>query len=495
MSVQQYLAIDLGAESGRGMLGAFDGERITLRELGRFATSRGEQDIGPDGVRRWDWPRIIGEIRNLLRQAQQETDGKLAGVGVDSWGVDFGLLDAQGRLLTMPLHYRNDANVAAMARVLDVIPKEELWAATGIQPLAFNTLFQLAAIQQRDPALLERAARLLLIPDLVHNALSGGAAASVEATNGSTTQLMQPGAQVWQTGLPGRLGIPAQFLGPLVSAGTKVGTAEGGTMIYAPATHDTASAVTAVPFEAGRPGVFLSSGTWSLLGVERPSPVLSPDALHAGFSNEGGVAGTTRFLKNIMGLWLVQECRRSLTRHGGREYSYAELSVLAAAAPTDGPLVDATDTRFLAPSDMAGEICAACRETGQLEPSDVGALIRCCLESLALAYRDAIEGLSRLTSSHYDVIHIVGGGSQNRVLNQWAADACGIPVVAGPSEVTALGNVLGQLVGSGTVRDWSEARQVSRQSAVGETFTPNPAAQADWDERATRWERVKEDTR
>ena len=491
VATAQYLAIDLGAESGRGMLGAFDGARITLRELGRFATGQGEQDIGSDGIRRWDWPRITGEIQTLLRHGQRDTDGALAGVGVDSWGVDFGLLDSQGQLLERPLHYRNDANPGAMARVLDVIPKDELWAATGIQPLAFNTLFQLAAIHQRDPSLLDRAQALLFVPDLVHYELTGRKGSmGVERTEASTSQLMQPGAGAWQPELLARLGMPSQYLGPLVAPGSPVGTAEGGTPIYAPATHDTASAVAAVPFEAGRSGVFLSSGTWSLLGVERPSPVLSVAALKAGFSNEGGVAGTTRFLKNIMGLWLVQECRRSLKRRAGQEYSYAELTALAAAAPAGGPLVDATDSRFLAPRNMAEEIRAACRETGQPEPNEAGALIRCCLESLALAYRHALENLHQIAGTTFDVIHIVGGGSQNRVLNQWAADACGLPVVAGPSEVTALGNVLGQLVASGAVEDWTEARQISRQSAAGEEFTPNPAAKTDWDERAGRWERL-----
>ncbi|MBV9852017.1 MAG: rhamnulokinase [Armatimonadetes bacterium] len=493
MATQQFLAVDLGAESGRGMLGAFDGARVTLRELGRFATSRGEQDIGPDGVRRWDWPRITGEIRALLRQAQGETGGALAGVGVDSWGVDFGLLDAQGRLLEMPLHYRNDANPPAMARALGVIAKEELWAATGIQPLAFNTLFQLAAVQAREPSLLKRAATLLFVPDLAHHALTGGAARGAERTEASTSQMMTPGARAWQPELLTRLGMPSQFLGPLVEPGSPVGTAEGGTPIYAPATHDTASAVAAVPFEAGRAGVFLSSGTWSLFGVERPSPVLSLDALNAGFSNEGGVAGTTRFLKNIMGLWLVQECRRSLRRSEGRDYSYAELTALAAEAPADGPLVDAADPRFLAPPDMADEIRTACRESGQPEPEGAEALIRCCLESLALAYRHALENLSRITGMAFEVIHIVGGGSQNKVLNQWAADACGLPVIAGPGEVTALGNVLGQLVASGAVKYWAEARQVSRQSAAGEEFTPDPVAHATWDERAAHWERLRVD--
>lgn len=486
MTAQQYLAIDLGAESGRGILGTFDGARVTLRELGRFATGQGQADVGSDKIRRWDWPRIVKEVQGLLLQAQHETGGSLAGVGVDSWGVDFGLLDTQGNLLESPLHYRNDANPPAMAEVMANIPKREIWAMTGIQPLAFNTLYQLAAIQKRDAALLERAARLLLIPDLLHHTLTGGHSSTVERTNGSTTQLMQPGAQAWQTGLLTQLNIPTQFLGPLGDAGTHVGVAAGGTPVYAPATHDTASAVAAVPFAGNRRGAFLSSGTWSLLGIEVPFPVLSLEALHAGFSNEGGVAGTTRFLKNIMGLWLVQECRRSLMRQEGREYSYVELTALAAAAPSGGALVDATDARFLAPVDMAEEIRAACRDSGQPAPTDIGSLIRCCLESLALAYRHGLAQLEQLTGVRFDILHIVGGGSQNAVLNQWAADACGVPVIAGPSEVTALGNVLGQMVGAGAVASWADAREISCRSADCQEYWPDPASQRQWDERAAQ---------
>ena len=257
MATQHYLAIDLGAESGRGMLGAFDGERVTLRELGRFATSRGEQDIGPDGHGGGTGRAWSARSNPSCSRRRQETGGTLAGVGVDSWGVDFGLLDAQGQLLEMPLHYRNDANPPAMERVLGVIPKEELWAATGIQPLAFNTLFQLAAIHQRDPTLLERAKALLFVPDLMHYELTGRTwAAGAERTEASTSQLMQPGAQAWQPDLLTRLGMPSQFLGPLVMPGTPVGTTAGGTPIYAPATHDTASAVVAVPFTPRSPWAF-----------------------------------------------------------------------------------------------------------------------------------------------------------------------------------------------------------------------------------------------
>lgn len=484
MAAQNYLAIDLGAESGRGVAAGWDGERLTLRELRRFPTGRGEDDLGADGVRRWDFERLWAEVEATLAQAQRE-DAVLAGVGVDSWGVDFGFLDAQGTLLEPPVHYRDASHPQAMKDAFHVVSADTLWDATGIQMLPFNTLFQLLARQKRDAGLLDRAQHLLMIPDLLHHRLTAGAALGVERTNASTTQFLSPLTKTWDTDLLARFDLPSHFLGGLADAGTRLGETADGIPVYAPATHDTGSAVVAVPVMPGeRNWAYLSSGTWSLLGVERPEPVLAREAFRAGLSNEGGVGGTTRLLQNIMGLWLVQECRRSLRRREGREYSYAELAVLAEAAPADGPLFDATDQRFLAPADMITEIGQSCRESGQTAPSDIGPLIRCCLDSLALAYRRALCGLEVLLGQQFTVLHIVGGGSQNRLLNQLAADACGIPVIAGPGEATALGNALGQLVASGAVANWAEAREVCRRSCPTETFVPDPAASARWQERA-----------
>lgn len=466
---QNFLAFDLGAESGRGILGAFDGERLTLEEVGRFATGRGQDDLGPDGVRRWDIGRIGGEIEYLLAHAQTQA-GTLHGVGVDTWGVDFGLLDAQGRLLEAPTHYRDERHPRAMAQVHALLPPEEIWAATGVQFLPFNTLYQLYALQTRSPGLLERAAHLLLMPDLFHHQLTGGRSLVNEMTEASTTQLFNPITRQWEPSLLTRLGLPSHFLGELVPAGTQVGQTAGGVPVYAPGSHDTASAVAATPALPGTRWAFLSSGTWSLLGVELPAPNLTPEARDLGFSNEFGVGNTVRFLKNIMGLWLVQECRRSLKATEGRDYSYAELAALAEASPAGGPIVDATAHRFLAPPAMAQEIRAACAESGQRPPEDAGALIRCCLDSLAHAYKQALDGLEHLLGTKFDALHIVGGGSQNRLLNQLTADAVGIPVIAGPSEATAIGNVLAQLVASGMVTDWAQAREVARRSFPTETF-------------------------
>ena len=472
MASQHFLAFDLGAESGRGILGAFDGERLTLEEVGRFATGRGQEDIGPDGVRRWDIGRIGGEIESLLAHAQTSA-GTLDGVGVDTWGVDFGLLDTQGRLLEAPTHYRDERHPPAMTEVHALIPSEEIWAKTGVQFMPFNTLYQLYALQRRSPGLLDKAAHLLLMPDLFHHQLTQGRSVANERTNASTTQLFNPVTRAWEPSLLTRLGLPSHFLGKLVPAGTWVGETANGVPVYAPGSHDTASAVAATPAAPGSRWAFLSSGTWSLLGVELPAPNLTAEARELGFSNEFGVGETVRLLKNIMGLWLVQECRRSLKVAEGRDYSYAELTALAEAAPPGGPLVDATAHRFLAPPDMAREVRAACAESGQIAPESVGALIRCCLDSLADAYRLALGGLERLLGTKFDALHIVGGGSQNRLLNQLTADACGIPVIAGPFEATAIGNVLAQLVAAGAVADWAQARAIARLSFPTETFMPH----------------------
>ena len=473
MADQQFLAIDLGAESGRGVLGAFDGQQVALRELHRFPTGQGAQDIGADGVRRWPFERIWGEISQTLAQAQTLAP-PLAGVAVDSWGVDFGLLDAQGRLLDAPIQYRDASHARAMQAVLASTPAEDIWDGTGIQLLPFNTLYQLKARQERDAGLLDRARHLLMIPDLLAHRLTEGASVGVELTNAGTTQCLDTRTRTWNTALLERIGLPTHFLGGLTAPGTTLGKTNTGVPVYAAGSHDTASAVAAVPARAGTRWAFLSSGTWSLLGAETPAPHFAPPVRESGFSNEVGVGGTTRLLQNIMGLWLVQECRRSLQASDNREYSYPELAALAQAAPPHGPTFDATHQRFLAPDDMRAEIADACREGGQAPPQGAGPLIRCCLDSLALAYRNGLRALEGLLGQKFDTLHIVGGGSQNRLLNQLTANACAIPVVAGPGEATALGNVLGQLVASGLVADWAQAREVSVRSAQTETFLPQP---------------------
>jgi len=486
MSSKEFLAIDLGAESGRGVLGSFDGNRVTFSEVGRFAT--GANAVAhPDGTVRWDIDGIFREVEGIVDKAvaAQTVDG----IGIDSWGVDFGLIDKSNALIAPPVCYRDRSHGEARDRMLTRIAAVDIWDATGIQGMPFNTLYQVAAIAARSPEQLDMADRLLLIPDLIAHRLSAGAHRSVEVTNGSTTQMMTPGGSAWNIDLLTRAGLPFHFLSPTVTSSTRIGDVNlplssgrglGGRSvpIYAPGTHDTASAVAAVPVAGDKSWAFLSSGTWSLLGYELRSPILSHDAMRAGFSNEAGVDGTTRFLKNIMGLWLVQECRRVM----GGTYSYAELTQLAADAPA-GSLIDATDNRFLNPPDMVEEIRQACLDTGQTPPSSPGQIVRCCLESLALAYRRSIRQLETLLGRKIEVLHIIGGGSNNTVLNQWTADACGIPVVSGPAEATALGNILAQMIGAGVLSNWQEARAVSRASSNVYEFAPNSELQADWAKR------------
>ena len=476
--MKRFLAFDLGAESGRGVLATYAGGRLSLSELGRFVTNRGDEDWGKDGIRRWDFERIWGEVSGILESA-----GQLDGVGVDSWGVDFGLLDSAGKLMEAPVQYRDDSHPIAMQDALTSVSRESIWEATGIQFMPFNTVYQLLARHRRCPEMLEQAERLLMIPDLLHNRLTGGRSRCVETTNASTTQLLNPHTRQWNHAILAELGLPSQFLGQIVEAGGRIGETDGGVPVYAPATHDTGSAVVAVPGESARPWAFLSSGTWSLLGVERPSPLVTHDALLQGFSNEAGVAGTTRLLTNIMGLWLVQECRRSLKK-AGQDHTYEELSALAAGAPEGGPVIDASSTGFLAPADMPEAIRAACLRTGQSAPDGAGALIRCCLESLALAYRRKLAALELLQGRRFEVLHIVGGGSRNRLLNQWTADACGIPVVAGPAEATAAGNALAQMVAADAIPSWEAARDVSRRSFDVETFEPDANAASRWQDLA-----------
>lgn len=468
-----YLAFDLGAESGRGVIGHFDGNTLSLQETGRFPTSRGDLDCGLDHVRRWDFHRIMDNISQILTQSENTFSDRLAGVGVDTWGVDFGLLDSNGSLLELPVAYRDESHVVAKQSVLQNTSASELWGQTGIQPLPFNTLFQLKATQKRNPRVLDDANTLLFMPDLIANSMSKDPITDNEFTIASTSQLLRAGTSTWNNGLLSKVDLPGHFLKGIVQPGTLRGHTDSGTPIYASAGHDTAAAVAAVPADISSKWAYLSSGTWSLMGVETSQPELSVTSLDMRLSNEGGTGGKTRLLKNIMGLWLVQECRRSLLKQG-YEYSYEELTNLAADALTDGPIIDAVDERFLAPSDMPNEIITACRESGQEPPNSVGGLVRCCLDSLAEAYRRTLCDIESLLNIRIETLHIVGGGAKNHLLNQLTADRCGIVVIAGPEEGTAVGNILSQLIGAGRLKNWDDARVLSARSFNPVLFTPNP---------------------
>lgn len=466
-------AVDLGAESGRVMLARFDGASLALEEVHRFPNS----PVRVADTVYWDVLRLWADIQHGLALCAQKADGPLTSVGVDTWAVDFGLLGRDGQLLGNPVHYRDGRTNGMLAEAFRRVPREEIFANTGIQFMPINTLYQLLALTVRDSAALQAAAILLTIPDLFNFWLSGHAAN--ESTNATTTQCFDPHTGDWAWSLLNRLGIPTRIFGPIIQPGTVLGPVRPGLAaelglgpvpIIAPATHDTGSAVAAVPFQNDA-DIYLSSGTWSLMGVELPRPVIDARSLAYNFTNEGGVCGTFRLLKNIMGLWLVQECRRTWASQG-EEHSYAELTHLAEQTPAFSSLIVASDERWLAPGDMPARLQAFCRQTSQAVPETKGALVRCALESLALEYRWVAERLDELTGRHASTVHIIGGGSKNALLNQFAANATGRTVIAGPVEATALGNVLVQAMAGGHLTSLAEGRALIRRSLPLQTFEP-----------------------
>jgi rhamnulokinase len=462
-----YLAVDLGAESGRVVLGRFDGERMSLEEVHRFPNASVKL---LDGLH-WDVLRILSEIKEGLAKAAREV--RVEGVGIDSWGVDFGLLDREGALVSNPYHHRDPRTEGLVEEAFGIVSKEEIYRTTGIQFLPINTVYQLLAM--RGSPLLEAAETMLLIPDLINYWLTGERTS--EYTNATTTQLIDLETGVWSRELLKKLDLPSRLFAPIVSPGTKLGpvlpeVAEemGATLpVFAVASHDTASAVVGVPAQADD-FAYISSGTWSLVGVETREPVVTPEAMEANFTNEGGFGGRTRFLKNVMGLWILQECRRQWAKDGS-EYSYEELARLAEEAPS-GPLLDPDHHAFLAPGDMASRVRAFCERTGQTPPEGPAAIARCVFESLALKYASAIEQAQSLTGRDVGSINVVGGGSQNALLCQLTADASGLPVVAGPVEATAMGNVMVQAFAQGRVGSPEEIRSVVRDSFESTTYEP-----------------------
>jgi rhamnulokinase len=471
-----YLAVDLGAESGRVVLGRFDGERMSLEEVHRFPNT----PVGlPDGLH-WDVLKIFSETKEGLAKGLQGEE--IEGIGVDSWGVDFGLLDREGALVSNPHHYRDTRTEGMIEEAFGLMAKEELYDLTGIQFIPLNTLYQLLAM--RGSPLLEAAETMLLIPDLMNYWLTGEKAC--EYTNATTTQLLGLEVGDWSRELIERMGLPTRMLAAIIQPATELGsplpgvTEEigGGPPVFSVASHDTASAVVAVPAE-GRDFAYISSGTWSLLGVELSGPVVTGEALKANFTNEGGFGGRTRLLKNLAGLWLLQECRRQWAKEG-HEYSYEELASLAADAPS-GPLVDPDHPAFLAPGDMATRIRSFCEETGQEVPEEPGAVARCVFESLALKYRHAIDEAENLGGRTIGKVNVVGGGSQNELLCQMTADATRRPVLAGPAEATALGNLMVQAYARGRLSSLEEIRESVRRSVEVCEYEPQ-GAEGDWQE-------------
>lgn len=477
--MKRYLAIDLGAESGRAMLGTIADGKLSLEELHRFDNTPVRI---PTGLY-WDTLRLWHEIQQGLAVAGRGRQLLLDGIGVDTWGVDFALLDEAGALADNPRHYRDARNNGALERLFEAAPREEVFRQTGIQFLQINTLCQLHSAARANSAALGIARRLLFMPDLFSYWLTGVARA--EVTIASTSQFYNPAKKCWATELLERLGLPTEILPEIVPSGTRLGTLrpdvaeatglDAETEVYATASHDTASAVAAVPAE-GADWCYISSGTWSLMGVELDRPVISEESLAQNLTNEVGAAGKIRLLKNIAGMWLLQECRRAWAAEGS-EYGYGELAEMAAAARPFTAVIQ--PDAFLEPGKMPERITDYCRGTGQVPPSGPGEMCRTILESLALRYRQVLEGLEGVLGRRIEAIHIVGGGSRNAVLNQLVANATSRRVVAGPAEATAAGNVLVQAIGSGYLSGLPEARGLVKRSFPVQVFAP--ARSEGWD--------------
>ena len=491
MARRVYLAVDLGAESGRVMAGIWNGKKLKLEEINRFPN--GAVALGE--TIRWDVMRLWAEVQNGLTLAGNKYGKQIVSVGADTWGVDFVLLNKQDEILGQPYHYRDARTRGSLERTFKKVPRAEIFAQSGLQFMELNSLYQLLAWKEHSADLLNATDTLLFIPDFLHWAMCG--AKKAEFTIASTSQCVHPIHRNWSLPLLKKLGLPTHFLPKIVPPGSELGiirkslaerTGLAGVKVVAPPSHDTASAVAGVPTaNTGKANwAYISSGTWSLMGVEVKKAALSPRSLELNMTNEGGIDGTYRLLKNIMGLWLVQQCKQSFDA-AGKKYDYAQLAALAGKAKSLRSIVNLNDPRFLNPPNMPRAIQNFCRETKQPIPRSEGELVRCCYESLALKYREVLGSLEELTGEQVEVIHIVGGGSQSQLLNQFTADACQRPVVTGPVEATAMGNLLTQIRADGELRSLAEMRDVVCASSQVQRYEP-----AAWNEAANRFAELRQ---
>lgn len=468
-----YLAFDLGAESGRALIGRYHGRQLTVEEVHRFPND----PVVYNGELHWDVPRLWHEMKHALTSIGSRISSPLSGIGVDTWGLDYALLGERGTLLENPYHYRDTQTDGMMERVFDIISPEEIYSRTGIQFMQVNGLYRLYTENALTPKLLRAAEKLITIPDLFNFWLTGVAVA--EFTNATTTQFYDPHKGSWSTEILEKLGIPTHFLVPVIQPGTVLGGLRGdiarktgltSVPVIAPACHDTGSAVAAIA--RASESVFISSGTWSLLGTETGTPIINAEAQRLNFTNEGGVFGTFRLLKNVMGLWLLQRCRQDWKAEK-KDYSYSELAETARSSQPFRSLVDPDDPLFLHPENMPAAVRQFCARTDQPIPESPAAIIRAILESLALKYRFVLDRLEHLTGKSYSEIHIVGGGARNALLNQFTAEATGRPVIAGPVEATALGNIGMQMVATNAVGSLGDVREIIASSFPPEIFEPS----------------------
>ena len=468
---KRVLAFDFGASSGRAIIGCFDGDKITLEEVHRFSND----PVSVGGTVYWDVLRLFYEIKQGIIKAK--IAGGFDSIGIDTWGVDFGLIDSEGKLMENPVHYRDARTVGLVDEAFKTMPKEKLYGITGIQFMELNTLFQLISLKKYRPWMLERADKMLFMPDLFGYMLTGKMCA--EYSIASTSQLIDLDKKTWSKEILDTFGIKESVFAPLVQPGTVLGELskeiceECGVdpvPVISVCGHDTQSAITSVPCEDGD-FAFLSSGTWSLFGTELDKPIVNETSMNINITNEGGFDGSTGFLKNIIGLWLIQESRRQWKREG-KEYSYADLEKLALAAEPFKCFIDPDAPEFVPHGNIPERVREFCRKTGQYVPETVGEIMRCIYESLAMKYRLTFEKLRECTERDYPVIHVIGGGTKDGLLCQMTANSCDRTVKAGPIEATVMGNVAVQLMSDGSVKNIGQARKIVADSSELKTFEP-----------------------
>lgn len=469
--MKRVLAFDFGASSGRAIIGSFDGEKISLQEVHRFSND----PVMLNGTLYWDVLRLFYEIKQGIVKAK--IAGGFDSIGIDTWGVDFGLIDKNGRLLENPVHYRDLRTAGLVEESFKTVPKKEQYDITGIQFMELNTLFQLISLRRQRPELLDRADKMLFMPDLLAYFLTGKMCA--EYSIASTSQLIDIKTRSWSERLLQAFDIPESLFAPLVQPGTVLGNLSDeiceecgveSVPVISVCGHDTQSAITAVPCEDGQ-FAFLSSGTWSLFGTELKNPIVNETTLDINITNEGGYGGSTGFLKNIIGLWLIQESRRQWQREG-QDYSYADLEKLALSQPEFKCFIDPDAPEFVPQGNIPERVREFCKKTGQYVPQSVGEIMRCIYESLAMKYRMTFQKLCACTGVDYPVIHVIGGGTKDGLLCKMTADSCGRTVKAGPIEATVMGNVAVQFMSDGTIKSIGEARKAVAASESLKTYEP-----------------------